>query len=184
MTSAKRIRDYAKNGTAFRRWYVLARGVVRRLADTTDKPVGMVADILAITSPRCVVTRNLRVTYAYLRGEPLPGDVMRSTRAALKHWELTGKIRGPKTSAFALVLRGDDSRCVIDSHIARAFGYHEKQAALKWVRDIIAAQIVCLANNNGWTVAETQAMIWAGYYKATYPTGRVPRYRMQAIVPF
>jgi len=180
----KSILFYARGGKAYRRWYVHARLVIKRVAELTEQSTERVADVLAITSPRCVVNRNLVVTYQYLRGQGLPNDVTRSTRSALKHWEGTGKIRGPKTGAFAKVLRGDDSILVVDSHLARAFGYSEKVARSLYCRRAIGSRVRRIAKRFGWSVAESQAAIWAGYYKATYLKGNVPLYNIKVIVPF
>jgi hypothetical protein len=184
MTPTRIIARYANDGRAYRRWYVHARLVVKQVATWTDTPVEHVADVLALTSPRCAVTRNLKVTYAYLQGDGFPVDVVRGTRTAVEHWERTGEIRGPKTGAFAKVLRGDDSVCVVDSHIARAFGYDGKVARSMYVRGPIGNVIRRLARRFGWDVAGTQAAIWAGYYRQTYPHGKVPMYDTRMVVPF
>lgn len=177
MNRFRTIWEYAGRGKAFRRWYVHARLVAARVATETGQTTGRVADVLAITSPRTSVTRNLRVATGYLRGEGLPSDVVRATRAALRHYEATGEIRGPKTSAFAKALRGDNNVCVVDSHMARAFGYRADDARALWVRRPIERRLRRIARMWGWTLAETQAAVWAGYYREAYPTGKVPMYK-------
>lgn len=181
------ILQYARKGFAYRRWYRLARLTVERLAEQAETSPGRVSDIVAILSPRVVVSRNLRLAREYLEHGRTGADVTRSTRVALKHYEETGKIRGPKTSAFALCLRGDDNAVVIDSHILRAFGISIRDRK-KYVRQRIVSMIVDAAQCLSITPSACQAAIWAGYYKTAYPTGRVPVFRVDktpdAMVPF
>ena len=172
------------SGWAYRRWYAHARLVVGKLAAATDTETGRVADVLAVTSPRRSVASNLRVAYRYLRGDGLPRDVVRSVRVSLDHYDRTGEIRGPKTSAFALALRGDNSVVVVDTHVATAFGYRPQDARTVWVRTIIGGVLRRVATRRGVSVVEAQAALWAGYYRTAYPTGRIPMYRWASIVPF
>lgn len=181
MRIERTIHNYAIKGHAARRWYVHARLVVGCLARLTDQPIGRCADVLAITSPRMSVQRNLKVAYTYLAGQGFMPDVTRSTRIAIQHYESTGEIRGPKTSAFAKALRGDNNVCVVDSHIARAFGYSEHVARSLYVRVHVTRVVRMIARRQGLTVAECQACVWAGYYRATFPRGKVPKYRIREI---
>lgn len=178
------IYGYADGGRAYRRWYVHARLVVDRIATLAGEPIGRVADVLAITSPRCSVRRNLTRAWEYLTTGLLPADVMRGTRVALAHYEKTGTIRGAKTEPFSRALRGDDTALVIDTHIATAFGYDPRVARTKYCRTAIGCCIRRVAKRRGWSITQTQAAIWAGYYRRAYPTGRIPRYNVKAIVPF
>lgn len=178
------IYGYADAGRAYRRWYVHARLIVDKIAILARQPIGRVADVLAITSPRCSVGRNLTRAYQYLTLGSLPDDVVRGTRVALAYYEKTGIIRGPKTEPFAQALRGDDSALVVDTHIARAFGYDPHVARTKYCRNAIGLCIRRVAKRRGWSVTQTQAAIWAGYYRRAYPTGKIPRYDARIIVPF
>lgn len=139
---------------------------------------GRYCDVLAITSPRCAVVRNLRVTAQYLATGITPLDVVRGTRAALRHYEATGEIRGPKTSRFAEVLRGDDSVLVIDTWMARAFGVDDNKARNKPTRVLGERVIGKIARRHGWSIASAQAAVWAGVIRTHYKAGSVPRYRV------
>lgn len=172
----RKIRKYLDRGRDHRYWYKQAREVIQQVAREHGCSPEYVADIMALTSPRTTVMRNLRVTRHYLRTRQVPPDVIRSTRMALAHYEVTGTIRGPKTQRFALVLKGQEDHCVVDSHLARAFGYRDKQAASKYCHEAITKRVKRMAKREGWTVAQVQAAIWAGYYRSTYPTGNVPTY--------
>lgn len=188
MAIGRRIHKYAIIGRWNRRWYAHARLVVARLAALTGSTRERAADVLAILSPRCAVQRNLLLAYGYLRTGGLGTDVPRSTRAAMRHYETTGEIRGPKTSAFARALRGDNNVVVVDSHVARAFGYRANDARTLYVRKHVAQVIGRIARKHRWTLSEAQAAVWAGYYRMTYPRGVVPLYRVRELpvegVPF
>jgi hypothetical protein len=51
-----------------RLWYHRANKTVLQLADEFQTPAQRVADVLAITSPRVTVTRNIRSAREYLDG--------------------------------------------------------------------------------------------------------------------
>jgi len=184
MTPTRIIARYADEGRAYRRWYVQARLVVSHVAGWAGATTGRTADILALTSPRCTVTANLKATYQYLTDRTFRAGIPLCTRVAVAHYETTGIIRGPKTGAFSRVLRGDDSALVVDSHLARAFGYDGRVARSLYVRVAVGKVIRRVARRFGWTVAETQAAVWAGYYRQAYPRGKVPMYDTRVIVPF
>lgn len=166
--------QYAHKGRQGRHWYSKARKVVKLLAQARDKPEHYVADVLALCSPRMSVNRSLKVANQYLQSGFLFPDVIRSTKRALLHYEVTRQIRGPKTGTFARVLKGDNSLCVVDTHMARAFGFDPRQAARKWCRARMIKRVKRIFHELNWTVAQTQAAIWSGYYQTAYPTGRVP----------
>jgi hypothetical protein len=183
MTSYPTILAYAVIGRDHRNWYRDARVVMGQLAERTKWPVRYVCDIVAIVSPRVSVSRNLRVAEAYLSdGVILPG-VIQSTPRALKHYRATGEIRGPKTSRFALALAGCDNQCVIDTHIAAAFGYRPEDARLVSTQRRVERVMGRVATTCGWTLSDTQAAVWAGYYRTAYRTGNVP-VMVDKTVPF
>jgi len=181
MTAISVIQEYAEAGKAYRRWYRQARCIIARIAQLSGFDPGRIADVVAITSPRVSVTRNMAVALAYLMDGILLGDIARSTRVAMAHYEATGEIRGPKTSAFAKALRGDDDALVIDTHIARAFGYEPRVARSKYVHQAIGKVVTMIARRRKWTIVEAQAAIWAGYYRAEYRRGRVPLYDISMV---
>jgi hypothetical protein len=175
MTPTTIISDYATVGRAYRRWYVHARLIVGKLAVATTSDLGRAADILALLSPRVTVSRNLRLAYAYLTEQSL-ATVLPNIIIALQHYETTGEIRGPKTKRFALALRGADNVVVVDTHLAAAFGYRATDARLIRVQKAIEGVIGRIASRRHWAWTETQAAVWAGYYRVTYLRGTVPKY--------
>jgi hypothetical protein len=151
--------------------------------DLTDEAYNTLCDTVAITSPRCAVKRNLRLAWAEFRGKPRPADMIRSTRAALDHYYSTGKIRGPKTSRFARVLRGDDNVVVVDTWMARALNVPDRHArnpsTQRLAERVVFAVCKRLSRATGirWTLAETQAAIWTGCIRTFYKDGKIPLFR-------
>ncbi len=208
-TLCRRCYRYALIGHAYRRWYRIARAVVRRLADyeynrtfwdhydqerrSSKESYQILCDLVAITSPRCSVKRNLRFAWTEFTGQPRPSDMIRSTRAALDHYYATGEIRGPKTSRFAQVLRGDDSVVVVDTWMARALSVPDKQARNKSTQELaeqVITRVQTLHNAtmvlgyclDPWTLAETQAAVWAGMIRTHYDKGKIPLYRVLDVI--
>lgn len=193
-----RCERYALIGRSGRRWYRVARSVIRRLAqhgtDNFAAPRGRpedhrehiyrtLCDLVALTSPRCSVTHNLRLAWGEFTRRDRPADMTRSTRAALEHYYRTGEIRGPKTSRFARVLRGDENVVVVDTWIARAIGVKDKNARTKASQSLAERVVSCVQDrlhwSTGvrWTPAETQAAIWCGCIRTFYKNGKVRKFR-------
>ena len=160
----------------------------RRIANRhfTVEAYQNLCDVVALTSPRCSVKRNLRLAWGEFTGEDRPRDMIRSTRVALDHYYKTGIIRGPKTSRFAQVLRGDDSIVVVDTWMARALGVPDNHARKKSTQELAERVVRSIqgrfvkgffSDPNRWTMAETQAAIWAGMIRTHYDKGKVPLMR-------
>lgn len=206
-TLCRRCRRYALIGHAYYRWYRVARAVIGRLADyqtecdrvhtaisTPKAYYRTLCDLVAITSPRCSVKRNLRHAWREFIGQPRGSDMIRSTRAALDHYYKTGEIRGPKTSRFAQVLRGSDNVVVVDTWMARALSVPDMQARNRSTQ-ILAERVVSNVRRRvNWgglqpiverarllTMAETQATIWAGIIRTHYKNGKIPTYRTEDV---
>jgi len=119
-------------------------------------------DVLPINSPRCAVSRSVRVTVQYFETGVLPKEVIRTTHAALAHYEHTGKIRGPKTGAFARALKGDDEAIVLDTWMADALAVDQYIFSTKWGRSISERRIRYCAHVMGVTPRQFQAACWSG----------------------
>lgn len=196
-TLVRRCERYALIGHANRRWYRVARAVLVQLQDALPYSrryldrwsYERLCDIVAITSPRCSVKRNLRHAWREFTGKPQAGDMIRSTRIALEHYYETGEIRGPKTSRFAKVLRGDDDIVVVDTWMARALGVADNQARNKSTQELaervinsvryrMSRQHLTRDNVPLWALAETQAAVWAGMIRTHYDKGKIPLFRV------
>ena len=159
--------DLALQGIAGAGWYGAAHETIKEYAATHGHDVQRVADILAITSPRQTVARNVQLAHAYLTDRSVAG-VMRGIRAALEHYEETGEIRGPKTGAFSRALTGSPDAVVIDVWMYRALGYDwpsmtptRYAMACDAVR-ALAATVKDPDTDRTLTPAETQAAVWCG----------------------
>lgn len=151
----------ARNGEHGRAWYDRAKASVESYASARGHDPDRVADILAITSPRVHVKRNIGITRMYMAQQPLKG-VMRGIKAALIHYEETGEIRGPKTGAFARAIKGDSSAVVIDVWMIRAFGGDASKGINLGTYRSYANRVRSIAGRLGWSNAHTQAAIWTG----------------------
>jgi len=142
----------------WKNWYSKAADDVRELASRIQCESGRLADILALTSPRQHLSRNIRVALFYIeRGQWMSGT-MKSIRRSVGHYEKSGQIRGPKVFEFARGLRGDTSAIVLDVWTLRALGLPDKPTRVEWKKGL---EIVRRASRKlGWANVETQASLW------------------------
>lgn len=159
-------------------WYINARESIRRYADKHGLPVGIVADVVGLTSPRQTVKRNTQLADLYLQTGDV-GGILPSVRSGLKHWAAcigsgeidarhlanVGPIRGDKTRNFARCLAGDDSAIVIDVWMFRALGLDYPTMTAKRYREACET-VRTFAHSMGDTPANTQARIWCGIRRA------------------
>lgn len=157
---------HADSGTNMRDWYAQARTEIGRLCTREGWDYDRFVNILAVTSPRVSVLRNYKFTDHYMRTGFFYGDMMKTIRASVRHYEATGEIRGPKTSAFARNLLGDETALVLDVWMARALGVDQAVVTRKDNLRAAYRLIGTIAGDRGWTIAETQAAIWCGVCKA------------------
>lgn len=185
-TLCKRARKYAVIGHAYRRWYRVARAVIRRLSDqgwshisplSREEGYETLCDLVAITSPRVSVKRNLKFAWGEYTGRPRPSDMIRSTRAALDYYYRTNEIRGPKTSRFAAVLRGADNVVVVDTWMARSLSVPDNKARNRTTQTLAEQVIGHVARAHAVPLSDAQAMVWAGIIRTFYKDGKVPLYR-------
>ncbi len=162
MRSVQHLMRLAREGWDHRNWYRDMEDVLLPAASALDTNVTTLTQVLALTSPRAAVTRSVRVTVQYLGDGTLPKDVTRSTRAALQHWLDTGKIRGPKTSAFARALQGDEDAVVLDTWMATALGVDQRKFSTKRVHSSASRRVKYGAYLMGITPAQFQAAVWSG----------------------
>lgn len=161
MTDADTLARMADLGRFNAKWYHQAHKTVLQMARQFDKQPKYVADVLAVTSPRVSVTRNVRCTRFYFQSGVLPTDIIRTTHLALNHYEQTGEIRGPKTSRFAKCLMLDEEPVVLDVWMAKALKVPQKWFGTKGGYDRGEEQVRRAASLCGMTPAQCQASIWA-----------------------
>lgn len=170
MRSINKLQEFALLGEVNKDWYKNAKINMALTAKEKDWDLNRYIDVMAITSPRVSVKRNMYLAEHYMTHGQHASFFMPNIRAGLDHYELTGEIRGPKTSEFAKAIRGDGSAVVLDVWMARAFNVEQKDLDKKDIRNKAIAYIRRLSNRLSWTCAEVQAAIW---YTACLQGGRV-----------
>lgn len=156
---------FAEIGQHRRRWYNFAYNMANNYAIARGYPTRVVVSVLAITSPRVSVWQNWRMMRRYMENSSGPerfDGLMGSTIAALKHYEATGEIRGPKTAKFRDAIMLDPDALVLDVWMARAFKVTHAEVTHKKHAEWIFSMMRNLALDFGWTIAETQAAVWDG----------------------
>jgi hypothetical protein len=159
VASVRTLHTLALDGQAHRRWYVEGVPALQAMADGLGVDFQLLCDVVAITSPRVHVVRNIRIARDYLTRR---AELATLDGAALAHYERTGRIRGPKTRAFSDAIQGDPDALVLDVWMSRALGVPQSRLFTKAVHGKASARVGRVARRLGWTVAETQAAIWAG----------------------
>lgn len=147
----------AREGMAGVEWYANAREQIAAYSARVGVEPAYTAGVMAVTSPRLHVRRNVRVTRAYIEDGVTEG-LMFSVRRALEHFEETGQIRGPKTGAFARALMGDPDAVVVDVWMLRAFKRDTR--ATPAVYRSVSRGIQAVARLADMTPADAQAAIW------------------------
>jgi len=177
MTSVKVLAKLAKQGENGKHWYEECDLALRAMCSKEGWPVVHTAAILGITSPRVQVQRNARYTKQYMRHWTLRPEVtthakisglMINIRRGLENYELTGEIKGPKTSAFAGACMGDLDQVVLDTWMAKVLGIHQDTFKRKPVRAKADKRIRQVAKQLSWQPAQAQAAIWTAIYEANH----------------
>ncbi len=161
LTPVSKLVELAKAGEASRDWYCRASIEIRHAATCLSISPRLLADLLAIHSPRVSVLKSIRQTLYFVRaGEPR-FDVMRSIRTSLDFYLRTGRILGPKTLPFSRALLGCPSSIVLDTHMATAFNCNPRLFSNRRFHRLCCYRIIDTASILDWTYAETQAAIWS-----------------------
>lgn len=143
-------------------WYDDAIADVRYVCEREQWEEDRFTSVLALTSPRCSVVRNVRNTFAYLRTGSLLENTISGVRLSVAHWERGQGIKGPKTAAFYAALRGDVNSVVLDVHMANLFGVPQASFSSKRGREPWQQLVRETAAECGFTPRDTQACLWYG----------------------
>lgn len=155
------IRTYADLCPRGSQWYRTAGREIREYCSVMDYNADRLADLLALFSPRVGVDFSVELATHYNSTGHFARGTMGCVRAAVEHWEETGVIRGPKTSAFARALKGDENAVVLDVWMARIIQVDQRD--LKGERYEKYADVVRIAAElHGIAPAEIQAAAWCG----------------------
>jgi hypothetical protein len=165
LASTKRLLRLARLGQDYRDWYPQAIREIKIVCELENWSIPTFVDILAITSPRVAVRRNVRITLQYMQSGILFQNTMSNIKAALEHWQLEQQLRGPKIEAFRRALLGDTSSIVLDVHMANAFRIPQKLLFRKDVYKLATSRVQQVAKKFRTSPRDAQAMLWAGSYR-------------------
>lgn len=171
MNSVTTLQRHAIAGIHGKDWYSEAIPLLQVRAENFNVGLEEYNAVLAITSPRVRVHRNVKFTEDFFRqGMPALRRHLPGVRAAMAHYLDTGEIRGPKTSAFRRALSGDHDAIVLDTWMARALNVNQSKLSTKRVICEAERRIRRVAKNLSITPAECQAAIWHGVYNGNAPS--------------
>ena len=162
MASVKTLTDYAALGIRGRDWYPRATAqidyVARRAGWSTDEFCG----VLATTSPRCSVLRNIRLSLHFMKFRNDRVIPMKGIRKSLNDF-LGGKgIKGPKTGAFYHNLAGRSDYVTLDVWMAYALKLDQTDFTLKATHAEACSRVVRVGEILGISPSAAQACIWTG----------------------
>jgi hypothetical protein len=120
------------------------------------------AGVLATSSPRVSVIRNIRLALHVLHFEDLRVIPMRGIRSSVKRWRDHGEIVGPKTNAFYHNLSGRLDHVTLDVWMAHALCVDQKDFNRKATHRTACELITRVGTIIGIKPAEAQAAIWMG----------------------
>lgn len=148
-------------GYASRYWYDDAIDQIGKVCRAEKWDCSHFAGIIAATSPRCSVRRNIRLSLHYMRNKSLPVGTMRMIVNAVDKWETSRKISGPKVSAFYANLTGDYDCITWDTHMFQCFAGKSsfRKSELSRAESIIRS----ISKKYNLMLAQTQAAIWSGW---------------------
>lgn len=163
MESIEKLTRYACTGIDGRYWYKQATAGIGYVADAEGWDSDEFAGVLAVTSPRCSVLRNIRLGLHFMHFRNDRVIPMKAIRRSLHNF-LDGKgINGPKTRAFYRNLAGDYGPVTLDVWMAYALGINQTDFSRKASHAEATRRVVRVARRLRIEPAEAQAAIWTGY---------------------
>ena len=165
MTSVDKLVDIACDGLSGRSWYADATNQIDYVSWLEGWDRSEFAGVIATTSPRCSVVRNIRMSLHFMHHRNIRVVPMRGIRTSVTRF-LDGKgIAGQKTSAFYNNLLGCPDSVTLDVWMSYALGCDQKDFNVKASREKATDRIVGVGRVMSITPAEAQACIWVGYQK-------------------
>lgn len=146
-------------------WYLRACEDIQAVSAVTGVPSVRLASILAISSPRVHVVRNIRIALNYLVDPKVrPAACMTAVYDRMVQYDSTGFIGGPKVLPFRDALLGNPEAIVWDVWMMRALGLnYNSWADLPILLKKRAVSVLrSVSNECGLSVSAAQASIWAG----------------------
>jgi len=163
MTSVDKLVDIACDGLYGRNWYRDATSHIDWVSYCEGWDRDEFAGVLATTSPRCSVVRNIRMSLHFMHHRDIRVVPMRGIRTSVQRFVDGKGIAGQKTSAFCANLSGDYSRVTLDVWMAYALGIDQTDFTRVASHAKATDRIVTVARVMSMEPAEAQACIWTGY---------------------
>jgi len=157
----------ALQGQAHMGWYGEAQSDIAIACDILGVDAVAFTEIMAVTSPRVSVTRNVK--YAILLTDKpwhKPSGMLGNVFDSYIHWLDTGHIRGQKTRPFADALLGDHTAIPLDVWMCQALRIRQLSLRRNDVFTRATQHIADVADYLGWWNCEAQAAIWATAVRA------------------
>ena len=163
MATIDTLTRYACAGIDGRNWYRDATAGIGYVADQEKWDADEFAGVLATTSPRVSVLRNIRLSLHFMHNRNLRVVPMRGIRRSVQHFLDCREIRGQKTRSFYHNLMGCPDHVTLDVWMAYALGIDQTDFNTVASRAKATDRVVTVARKMSVTPAEAQAMIWTGY---------------------
>lgn len=162
MQAIAELRALAREGIDGKNWYVQAERDIASLCRRRGWDRERFTGILAVTSPRVSVARNLRITLQFMQTGELLSNVMVTIRSGVTHYLNTGEIRGPKTEPFYRALLGDQTAIVLDVWMAKALDVEQTHFGRRTIREECDRRVAATARSLRMSPRDCQAAIWTG----------------------
>ncbi len=163
MTSVDKLVDIACDGLHGCRWYRDATYQIDYVSFLEGWDRNDFAGVLATSSPRCSVLRNIRISLSVMKFGDLSVIPMKGIRTSVRKFLDGHGINGPKTSAFCANLSGDYGPVTLDVWMAYALGIDQTDFNTVANRAKATDRIVTVGQVLGLAPAEAQAAVWTGY---------------------
>jgi len=163
MTSVDKLTEYACAGLHGRDWYRNATAQIDFVADAEGWNRELFAGVIATSSPRCSVVRNIRMSLHFMKFRDLRVIPMKGIRSSVRRFVLGRGITGPKTKAFFHNLSGFYDYVTLDVWMAYALGIDQTDFNLVESHRKATDRVVRVGRRLGIAPAEAQAAIWTGY---------------------
>ena len=163
MTSVDKLVSIACDGLHGRNWYRDATAQIDYVSWLEGWDRDDFAGVIATTSPRCSVIRNIRMSLHFMHHRDITVVPMRGIRTSVTRFLDGEGIAGQKTRAFYHNLSGRDGYVTLDVWMAYALGIDQKEFNTVGNRVKATDRIVGVAERLGVAPAEAQAAVWTGY---------------------
>ena len=161
-TRTDKLLKLAENGFDGLQWYAIAEREISRICKLEHWNIERFVSVLAITSPRCAVRRNVRNTLQFMATGALLDNTLGAIRVSLDNYLDSGKISGQKISAFRDALLGDTTAVVLDVHMANALCVPQSGFSNKILRERCTQRVVRVADRLNVAPRDAQACLWYG----------------------